>query len=74
MLLANQNGWSLRVPSCSFTGEQSTFPGQERLDDLYQDRVGLSFKKIIILYYQLGIILKKKSEVKKNQSLIRGGR
>ena len=41
------NGWSLRVPSCSFTGEQSNYPGQEMtLDDLYRDRVGVSFKKI----------------------------
>lgn len=42
-------GWNLRVPSCSFTGEQSNFTGQETLDDLYQVRVGVSFKKYIIL-------------------------
>lgn len=40
-------GWSLRAPSCSFTGEQSNFTGRETLDDLYQVRVGVSFKKYI---------------------------
>lgn len=43
------NGWSLRVPSWGFTGEQSNFTDhQETLDDLYQFRVGVSFKKYII--------------------------
>ena len=38
-------GWSLRASSCSFRGEQSNFFGQETLDDLYRDRVGVSLKK-----------------------------
>ena len=39
------NGLSLRVPSWSFTGDVTD---QETLDDLYQLRVGVSFKKYII--------------------------
>ena len=58
-----RKGWSVRVPSCSFTGEQSNFPGQETLDDIYQDTVGVRLKNDnIILLTEDNI--KKKSEVK----------
>lgn len=59
-----RKGGSVPVPSCSFTGEQSDFTGQETLDDIYQDR-GVSLKHYnIILILLTEDKIKKKSEVK----------
>ena len=60
-----RKGWSVPVPSCSFTGEQSDCTGQETLDAIYQDRVGVSLKNYnIILILLTEDKMKKKSEVK----------